>query len=70
MDWDNPPKIVVTALGYAEQGWDLALTWLLSPAAWSQFALLVAAWLLAWLVTRRLRPALSRLLTPPEAQTH
>ncbi|MCR9148126.1 MAG: mechanosensitive ion channel [Rhodobacteraceae bacterium] len=70
MDWDNPPKIVVTALGYAEQGWDLALTWLLSPAAWSQFALLLAAWLLAWLVTRRLRPALSRLLTPPEAQTH
>ena len=70
MNWDNPPDIVVTALDYARQGWDLALSWLLSPAAWSQFALLVIAWLLAWLITRRLRPTLTRLLTPPETQDH
>lgn len=70
MDWENPPEIVEQAMGYALQGWEIAKGWLLSPAAWSQFAILIAAYLLAVLISRRLRPALTRLLTPPEEQTH
>lgn len=70
MDLDTQPEILRQALAYARQGWDIAQGWLLSPAAWSQFAILVAAWLLAWLITRRLRPSLARLLTPPADQTH
>ena len=55
-------------LGYLQQGWAQAQEWLLSPAAWSQFALLVAAWLLALVISRRATAALGRLLTPPEGQ--
>ncbi|MGX0975670.1 potassium efflux system protein [Roseovarius sp. MBR-51] len=65
---DGQPEIVGQVLGYAIQGWDLAKGWLLSPAAWSQFGVLVAAWFLAVMITRRLRPALARLLTPPAGQ--
>jgi small-conductance mechanosensitive channel len=65
---EGQPQIVQTAIGYGLQGWDMAKVWLLSPAAWSQFALLVVAWLLAVLITRRIRPALTRLLTPAAGQ--
>lgn len=65
---EGQPELVQTAIGYGLQGWDMAKVWLLSPAAWSQFALLVAAWLLAVLITRRIRPTLTRLLTPPAGQ--
>lgn len=59
-----------TALGYLEQGRDLALEWLLSPAAWSQFALLVVAFALAVVLTRWLKPRLTGLLTPePDNQS-
>ncbi|WP_371810316.1 mechanosensitive ion channel family protein [Ruegeria sp. HKCCD8929] len=47
---------------------DTALSWVSSPAAWSQFALLVVAFLAALLVARRLRGPLTRLLTPSEEQ--
>ena len=63
-DLESQPEIVQTIAGYGLQAWELALTWLLSPAAWSQFALLLAAYVVAVLVTRRLRPVLSRLLDP------
>jgi len=62
------PEFVEIGLDYALQGWEMAKLWLLSPAAWSQFALLVVAWLLAVLITRRIRPALTRLLTPAAGQ--
>lgn len=65
---DGQPEIIGQALGYAMQGWELAKGWFLSPAAWSQFGLLVVAWLLAVLITRRIRPAIARLLTPPADQ--
>ncbi|MBV2358833.1 mechanosensitive ion channel [Thalassococcus sp. CAU 1522] len=71
MNWDlsAQPEIVQRLAGYATQGWDVAKTWVLSPAAWSQFGLLVLAFLLAWLITRRLRPYLTRVLTPaPDAR--
>jgi small-conductance mechanosensitive channel len=63
---EGQPEIVQQALDYAQQGWEIAQRWLLSPAAWSQFGLLLAAFILAWLVSRWLTPRLSRLLTPPE----
>ncbi|MEM8655132.1 MAG: mechanosensitive ion channel domain-containing protein [Pseudomonadota bacterium] len=68
-DLESQPEIVQTIVGYALQGWELALTWLLSPAAWSQFALLIAAYLAAWMITRRVRPALARLLDPGESES-
>ncbi|MFZ7092276.1 mechanosensitive ion channel family protein [Primorskyibacter sp. 2E233] len=63
-DLASQPMIVQQAAGYVLQGWDVAKTWLLSPAAWSQFGLLIAAFVLAWLLTKRLRPWLERWLTP------
>ncbi|MEJ6389415.1 mechanosensitive ion channel family protein [Gymnodinialimonas ulvae] len=48
------------------QGLNIAQAWLLSPAAWSQFALLLLAFLLARFITKRLRPKLRVWLTPPE----
>ncbi len=66
---EEQPEIVQQALDYIEIGWEIAKGWLLSPAAWSQFALLVVAWLLALLMARRLRPRLTRLIAPPEEQT-
>jgi small-conductance mechanosensitive channel len=66
MDWDlsAQPPIVQKAVGYALDGYAIALEWLLSPAAWSQFAILVVAFVLAVLITRRLRAPLVQLLTP------
>jgi len=63
-------ELVQKALGYAEQGKELALKWLLSPAAWSQFGLLVLAYLAALVITRRLRPVAMRLLTPSADSAH
>ena len=65
-DLESQPEIVQTIAGYALQGWELALTWLLSPAAWSQFGLLIVAYLGAVLINRRLQPFLARLLDPGE----
>lgn len=63
-------EILDKAQGYAVQGWDVAKEWLLSPQAWTQFGLLVAAYLLARFLTRRLQPVLERLLTPPDEKTN
>ncbi len=51
-------------------GWELVRDWLTSPAAWSQFALLVVAYLAAVVVAKRLGPVLTRLISPPEDQVH
>lgn len=67
-DLSQQPEIVQQAAGYALQAYELALSWLLSPAAWSQFALLVVAYVLALLISRRLRPALARVIDPGETQ--
>ena len=64
IDLETQPEIVQTAAGYLIQGWELVASWLLSPAAWSQFGLLVVAYLAAVLVTRRLSPFLENLLNP------
>ncbi|MEM8979523.1 MAG: mechanosensitive ion channel domain-containing protein [Pseudomonadota bacterium] len=66
MDLESLPPFVQTGLDYALQGWDLAKGWLLSPAAWSQFGLLVVAYVLAVVISRKLNPFLQRILTPKE----
>ncbi len=57
-----------TLMDQAHAGFDqavaLAQDWLLSPAAWSQFALLIGAYLLARLASRMIAPRLTDLLTP------
>ncbi len=65
---ENTPEFVQAAIGYLDQGWQLAKGWLLSPAAWSQFGLLFAAFFAAWFVNRRLRPVITKLLSPPQDQ--
>lgn len=50
-----------------DQGLVLAQDWLLSPAAWSQFGLLIGAYLLARLSNRLLAPRIAALLTPDAA---
>ena len=62
---ENQPEIVARALAYLDQGWEVAQSWLVSPAAWSQFALLVGAFVLAFALHRALQPGLKRLFTPP-----
>lgn len=69
MDFSNQPEIVQTIMGYLLQGWDLAISWLLSPAAWSQFILLIVAYLLAVIVSKKLSPLITRLLKPAENST-
>lgn len=66
---EGRPEIVTKALGYLDQGWALAAGWLASPAAWSQFGLLIASWLLARIAAKRLAPHLARLIGPKPAAT-
>lgn len=67
---ENRSEIIDTALGYLNQGWDIAEGWLLSPAAWSQFGLLVVAYLAARFADKKLEPLLTRLLTPSGDRNH
>ncbi|MEL6570041.1 MAG: mechanosensitive ion channel domain-containing protein [Pseudomonadota bacterium] len=62
----DPQALFDQAMGYVDLGVNIAKDWLLSPAAWSQFALLVAAYLLARLVNRIATPRITNLLTPAE----
>lgn len=64
---DQTPEIVTRIQGWIDQAATTAMTWLASPAAWSQFALLAVAYLAARLIAARFRPAIIRALTPPEA---
>jgi potassium efflux system protein len=47
-------------MGYGDQALQIALGWLTSPAAWSQFAILGLAFLAARLLSKRLGPVLDR----------
>ena len=66
MNFDN--AMIQTAFGYWEQGRDIAMAWLTSPAAWSQFGLLIIAFFAARLVAHYLVPILDSVLTPPQKQ--
>lgn len=66
---ENQPEIVTKALGYLNQGWEMALGWASSPAAWSQFALLLVSWGLSVIVSRKLGAKLTAILAPPSGST-
>ena len=55
---------------WLQQASDTALGWLSSPAALSQFGLLVLAYFVARLLARRLAPIVERTLTPKPEATH
>lgn len=59
------PQFVQNLLLWAKPVADTAMEWLVSPAAWSQFALLAVAFIIATLMSRRLTPLITRMLTPP-----
>lgn len=71
---ENQPEAaeaVTTTLSYLDQAREIAVDWATSPAAWSQFALLVIAFVAALVARRALTPGLTRLLTPPaESDTY
>ncbi len=52
--------------GWIAQAGDIAMGWLLSPAAWSQFGLLAVAVILSRLATTRVLPTAMRFLDPGE----
>jgi small-conductance mechanosensitive channel len=55
---------------WLQQATDTALDWLSSPAALMQFGLLIAAYILARLLSARLAPLVVRTLTPKAEATH
>ena len=55
---------------WLDQATDTALGWLSSPAALMQFGLLIAAYILATLLARRLEPTIEKALTPKAGATH
>jgi potassium-dependent mechanosensitive channel len=59
-------EIITRIEGWLTQAGDIAIGWLTSPAAWSQFALLAAAYFAAHVITKRVKPFVTRLLTPPD----
>lgn len=56
--------------GWIGQAGDIAMGWLLSPAAWSQFGLLAVAVILSRLATARVLPIAARFLDPGEKTGH
>ncbi len=65
---DRQSDLMIKLTGWLQQAADIAMGWLASPAAWSQFALLLAAFFVARLVTARLVPPLTKVITPAEGK--
>ena len=63
---DGQPEIISKVMGWGEQAVDIAMGWLSSPAAWSQFALLAVAYLAARAIAGRLSVVLTKLMTPKD----
>ncbi len=63
---DETPEIMMRVQGWLNEAWATASGWMTSPAAWSQFALLAAAYLAARVIAQRVKPGVTRVLTPPE----
>ncbi|SMX41925.1 mechanosensitive ion channel family protein [Octadecabacter ascidiaceicola] len=58
-----------TALGYVTPVLEFALAWIIDPANWVQFALLVGAYVAAVFITRKFNPRITKLLTPAQEST-
>lgn len=67
IDLTGQPEIVQQAAQIALDGVQLLSQWATSPQAWSQFALLILAYLLALFVSRRLKGFYTRVLMPEDA---
>ncbi|KAF0175007.1 MAG: mechanosensitive ion channel [Rhodobacteraceae bacterium] len=59
-------EFATNLLGWLAQASDIAQGWLLSPAAWSQFALLALAYVAAVAASKRISPLVTRFLDPGE----
>ena len=66
---EKQSEFVTNLMGWLNQAGDIAAGWLLSPAAWSQFALLALAVLGAVYASRRIAPLARRLLDPGDKDT-
>ncbi|UWQ01483.1 mechanosensitive ion channel [Aliiroseovarius crassostreae] len=66
---EDQPEIVQKIWGYLEPVWEVVQGWILSPAAWSQFALLIAAFLAARYANGKLTPLILKYLTPKEGRS-
>ena len=64
----NAQDLTAKLILWLDQGMDVVTGWLVSPAAWSQFALLALAFGAAVMVTRRFQPVLTRFLTPQSTE--
>jgi potassium efflux system protein len=60
--------LITKAMDWLTEAGQIAAGWLMSPAAWSQFALLAVAYLAARVASGRLLPVITRVLTPPEGK--
>ncbi len=69
MDAADFPPILAKGLELGHQGLDIAKNWLLSPAAWSQFLILIAAYVLAWAISKKISPRVQHILTPDHGAT-
>ena len=58
--------LINTVFGYVTPVLDFAIAWMINPANWVQFALLVGAYVLAVVITRKVNPRLQKALTPAE----
>ena len=63
------PEILGNVMVWLDEAGQMALGWLTSPAAWSQFALLVVAFLAARVIAAKATRALTPIVTPAEAKT-
>jgi potassium efflux system protein len=63
---ENASEIFGQALALIQPLIDVAVGWLFSPAAWSQFALLAAAYVAAVHINRRAAPQLTYMLDPKD----
>jgi len=59
--------MIETLERYLDQGQTVLLDWITSPAAYAQFGLLIAAYLLALVLSAWMRPRVDRLIRPEEA---
>ena len=59
--------MIETIERYAEQGQSILMDWITTPAAYAQFGLLVAAYLLAIVLSAWIRPRADRLIRPEGA---
>ena len=66
---EEPNALVLQTTEMFGTGYDLAMGWLLSPAAWVQFVMLVGAYVLAKLVDWYVTPRLTALLIPSTDNT-